>query len=94
MGWEYLVGLVLSVLLLGYLAQQEKNSREELAAMADVAQQPRVEIGLGGSIVAFARVLSAALSRRAPKRPMTTSRAISASASCPATSRFRQSTIS
>jgi len=43
--------------LLSYLAEQEKQSRGELAALADVMEQPRVELGLGGSVTAVSRVL-------------------------------------
>jgi signal transduction histidine kinase len=49
--------LMLTGVLLGYLAEQEKQSRAELAALADVTRQPRVNLGLGGSITAVARTL-------------------------------------
>jgi signal transduction histidine kinase len=43
--------------LVGYLAEQEKQARAEIAAVADAARQPRVELGLGGSVTAVAREL-------------------------------------
>jgi hypothetical protein len=46
--------LLLTGFLLGYLAEQEKQSRAELAAIADITRQPRVHLGLGGSVVAVA----------------------------------------
>jgi len=49
--------LMLTGVLLGYLAEQEKQSRAELAAIADVTRLPRVSLGLGGSITAVARML-------------------------------------
>jgi signal transduction histidine kinase len=49
--------LLLTGFLLGYLAEQEKRSRAELAAIAEVTRQPRVHLGLGGSIAAIARGL-------------------------------------
>jgi signal transduction histidine kinase len=49
--------LVLTGLLLGYLAEQEKRSRRELAAIASAARQPNVTIGLGGSVAEVARAL-------------------------------------
>lgn len=49
--------LMLTGVLLGYLAQQEKESRAETIAMALAAQQPNVRLGLGGSAVAVARLL-------------------------------------
>jgi signal transduction histidine kinase len=49
--------LLLTGVLLGYLAEQEKQSRAELAAIADATRQPRVSAGLGGSIAAVARML-------------------------------------
>lgn len=51
--------LLLTGFLLGYLAEQEKHSRAELAAIADATRQPRVDLGLGGSIVAVTRALRA-----------------------------------
>ena len=49
--------LLLTGFLLAYLAEQEKQSRAELAAIADLTRQPRVHLGLGGSVVAVARGL-------------------------------------
>jgi signal transduction histidine kinase len=49
--------LLLTGVLLGYLAEQEKQSRAELAAIADATRQPRVNLGLGGSVTAVARML-------------------------------------
>ena len=49
--------LLLTGFLLAYLAQQDKRSRAELAAIADVMRQPRVDLGVGGSIAAVARGL-------------------------------------
>lgn len=49
--------LLLTGVLLGYLAEQEKHSRAELAAIADAARQPHVNLGLGGSVTAVARAL-------------------------------------
>jgi signal transduction histidine kinase len=49
--------LLLTGVLLGYLAEQEKHSRAELAATADAARQPQVNLGLGGSVTAVARGL-------------------------------------
>jgi signal transduction histidine kinase len=49
--------LVLTGFLLGYLAEQEKQSRAELSAIADLTRQPRVDLGLGGSVVAVAEAL-------------------------------------
>jgi signal transduction histidine kinase len=46
--------LMLTGFLLGYLAQQDKQSRSELAAIASITRQPRVDLGLGGSIAAVA----------------------------------------
>src|ERR1700704_5455934 len=43
--------------LVGYLAEQEKESRGESAAVADAARRPRVDLGLGGSVIAVARDL-------------------------------------
>ncbi|MBI4886769.1 MAG: hypothetical protein HY824_06730 [Acidobacteria bacterium] len=51
--------LLLTGVLLGYLAEQEKYSRAELTATVDVARQPQLHLGLGGSIAAVARALSA-----------------------------------
>jgi signal transduction histidine kinase len=49
--------LSLTGVLLGYLAEQEKQSRAELAAIADATRQPRVSAGFGGSVTAVARML-------------------------------------
>jgi signal transduction histidine kinase len=49
--------LLLTGVLLGYLAEQEKQSHAELAAIADATRQPRVSAGLGGSVAAVARML-------------------------------------
>jgi signal transduction histidine kinase len=49
--------LLLTGVLLGYLAEQEKHSRAELAAIASAARQPHINLGLGGSIGAVGRAL-------------------------------------
>lgn len=49
--------LLLTGSLLGYLADQEKQIRAEMAATTDALQQARVERGLGGSVAALARLL-------------------------------------
>lgn len=49
--------LLLTGFLLGYLAQQDKRSKAELAVIASTTRLPRVELGLGGSIAAVARGL-------------------------------------
>jgi len=49
--------LSLTGFLLGYLAEQEKRSRDELIVTADVSRQPRVDLGLGGSVTAVGRKL-------------------------------------
>ena len=46
------VYFVLTGCLIGYLAEQEKDLRAEIAAVADAGRQPRVELGLGGSVTA------------------------------------------
>jgi signal transduction histidine kinase len=51
--------LLLTGVLLGYLAEQDKRSRAELAAIADVSRLPSVTLGFGGSIAAVARQLVA-----------------------------------
>lgn len=51
--------LLLTGVLLGYLAEQDKQSRAELAAIAAAARQPHVNLGLGGSITSVARALAA-----------------------------------
>lgn len=50
--------------LLGYLAEQEKESRAELAAIADATRQPRVHLGLSGSVTAVGRMLLSAFDAR------------------------------
>lgn len=42
--------LMITGVLLGYLAEQDKRSRAELAAVADLARQPRVGTGVGGTM--------------------------------------------
>jgi signal transduction histidine kinase len=49
--------LLLTGVLLGYLAEQDKRSRAELAAIASAARQPHVNLGLGGSVTVIARAL-------------------------------------
>ena len=49
--------LLLTGFLLGYLAEQEKQSRAELGAIAHLTRQPRVDLGVGGSVVAVAEAL-------------------------------------
>ena len=49
--------LLLTGVFLGYLAEQDKHSRAELAAIAAAARQPHVNLGLGGSVSAIARAL-------------------------------------
>lgn len=49
--------LLLTGVLVGYLAEQDKNSRAELAAIANAARQPRLDLGLGGSVAAVAQGL-------------------------------------
>ena len=49
--------LLLTGVLLGYLAEEEKHSRTELAAIAAGARQPHINLGLGGSIAAVGRAL-------------------------------------
>jgi len=50
--------LLLTGFLLGYLAEEEKQSQGEIAAVADATRLPRVDLGLGGSVTAVARGLS------------------------------------
>ena len=57
--------LLLTGVLLGYLAEQEKQSRAELAAIADATRQPRVDLGLGGSVTAVAQMLLSTFGARA-----------------------------
>jgi signal transduction histidine kinase len=49
--------LMLTGVLLGYLAEQDKHSRAELAALAAAAKQLQVNLGLGASINAVASML-------------------------------------
>jgi hypothetical protein len=49
--------LLLTGFLPGYLAEQEKKSRAELGAIADLTRQPRVDLGLGGCVIAVAEAL-------------------------------------
>ncbi len=49
--------LLLTGFLLGYLAEQEKQSRAELAAIADLQRQPRVDLGLRDSVTTIAESL-------------------------------------
>ena len=49
--------LVLTGFLLGYLADQEKQFRAEMAATTDAMRELRVDRGLGGSVSALARLL-------------------------------------
>ena len=46
--------LLLTGFLLGYLAEQDKQNRAELASVADVTRRPRVDLGLSGSVSAVA----------------------------------------
>ncbi len=57
--------LMLTGVLLGYLARQEKESRAETVAMALASRQPDVRMGLGGSVVAVARLLATTFDARA-----------------------------
>jgi signal transduction histidine kinase len=49
--------LLLTGALLGYLGDQEKQMRAEMAATTDTMKQPRVSLGLGGSLSATAQLL-------------------------------------
>ena len=49
--------LLLTGVLLGYLAEQEKQFRAEMATIAEGMRQPRVERGLGGTAVAVAQLV-------------------------------------
>src|SRR5438552_1706622 len=49
--------LLLTAFLVGYLGEEEKALRAEIAAMAEASRQPRVDLGLGGSVTAVAREL-------------------------------------
>jgi signal transduction histidine kinase len=48
--------LLLTGFLLGYLADQEKQIRAEMAATAEAMRRPALELGLGGSVSAIARL--------------------------------------
>ena len=48
--------LLLTGFLLGYLADQEKQIRAEMAATTEAMQRPALELGLGGSVAAIARL--------------------------------------
>lgn len=50
--------LLITGILLAYLAEREKQFRAEMAATADAMRQPRVEIGADGSVHALARLLA------------------------------------
>jgi signal transduction histidine kinase len=52
--------LLLTGVLLGYLAQQQKASQAELAVVAAAARQSHISLGLGGSVTALARTLRSA----------------------------------
>jgi len=49
--------LLLTGFLLGYLAEQDKRSRSELAAIASLTREPQVNRGVGGSVAAVSRAL-------------------------------------
>jgi signal transduction histidine kinase len=49
--------LLLTGFLLGYLADQEKQIRAEMAATTEAMRRPALELGLGGSVSAIARLL-------------------------------------
>ncbi|HVZ21696.1 MAG TPA: sensor histidine kinase [Vicinamibacterales bacterium] len=49
--------LAITGFLMGYLAEEEKRFRSEMAAVADAMRQPRVELGLGGSVEALGQLL-------------------------------------
>jgi signal transduction histidine kinase len=46
--------LLITGFLLGYLGEQQKQARAESAAIAEAARQPRIDLGLGGSVSAVA----------------------------------------
>jgi signal transduction histidine kinase len=48
---------LLTGFLVGFLAEQETELRAEIAAVAEAARLPRVDLGLGGSVTAVARQL-------------------------------------
>jgi len=49
--------LLLTAFLVGYLGEEEKALRAESMAMAEAGRQPRVDLGLGGSVTAVSREL-------------------------------------
>jgi signal transduction histidine kinase len=49
--------LLLSAFMVGYLGEQEKLLRAETTTIATAGRQPRVDLGLGGSVTAVAREL-------------------------------------
>jgi signal transduction histidine kinase len=49
--------LLLSAFMVGYVGEQEKLLRAETTTMAVAGRQPRVDLGLGGSVTAVAREL-------------------------------------
>ena len=49
--------LLLSAFMVGYLGEQEKLLRAETTTLAAAGRQPRVDLGLGGSVTAVAREL-------------------------------------
>ena len=49
--------LLLSAFMVGYLGDQEKLLRAETTTLAAAGRQPRVDLGLGGSVTAVAREL-------------------------------------
>jgi signal transduction histidine kinase len=49
--------LLLSAFMVGYLGEQEKLLRAETTSLAAAGRQPRVDLGLGGSVTAVAREL-------------------------------------
>jgi signal transduction histidine kinase len=57
--------LFLTGFLLGYLAEQEKQSRAELAALADLPRQTRVDLGLRESVTSVAKALERMFTARA-----------------------------
>lgn len=50
--------LLMTGVLLGYLAEQEKDTRAELAAIASTARQPPLSLGLGGLVASLGRTLT------------------------------------
>lgn len=49
--------VLLVAFLLGYLADQHQQLRAEIAAAAEAMRQPRVDLGLGGSVTALGQLL-------------------------------------